>query len=125
MIYKDHLEDKLVLWDLARSFRQLSGEANSLVNGTFVHSEQYFTSYFHNRYSFMEDSVYLYSVSTPSPQVPEDWLTPSRFAYRLQIPQLFLSTNGVSVSPMTLVLYDPWLIITFNERFFVKSRAKR
>lgn len=95
-----------------RSFKQLSGRSNQLIDSKFYDALLLGDKYSHDMLYFSEDSLTRYSYTSQSTQPPSDW--PETAKYKIEITDRYINTktNSGTVIKRSYLFYNGRLILT-------------
>jgi hypothetical protein len=111
--------EELQLFFAGRTYQQISGRFNQLVNSQFYDKakDSLFSRYFHELYRFSIDTVHFYSVTTNSSEFPQVWAFYKNYAYTNTDRYFFLNPNFQTVWRSykfyrgdLIIAYDPLIL---------------
>jgi len=114
-------KDKLLeLSPHGRSYKQLSGASNHLINSKFYDALKLDDQYSHDMYYFSADSLMRYSWTSQSAQAPSDWPEPKKYKIKITDRYLDTETNPGTIIRRSYLFYNDKLILTESPRNYYK-----
>lgn len=115
-------QDKLLeLSAHGRSFIQISGNPNQLVNSKFYDVLKLGHRYFHDMYYFFSDSLWRYSQTSQSAQLPSNWPAPAKYKIKITNRYVDIETYPGTINRISYLFYNGRLILTEAVRNFDKT----